>query len=153
MSYLDLCRDAGLVAFRGTERGRIYRPAAAAGNSRLRRAARLIDAYASISGSNASEPPERSGMIELRSSRFLPALLAGARASRLAACPQDHGCDGAAARTESQFHLWWHPHNFGASTEKNLDVLSVILRTFQEFRESHGMESLTMAEAAAEAAT
>ena len=41
----------------------------------------------------------------------------------------------AAARTSTTFHLWWHPHNFGARTEKNLDVLRVILRTFQELNE------------------
>jgi hypothetical protein len=56
-----------------------------------------------------------------------------------------------AARSGRTFHLWWHPHNFGASTERNLDVLRIILRTYQVLAARYGMESQTMAETAAEA--
>jgi hypothetical protein len=49
-AYLGICRDAGLTSFRGTERGWMYRAAAGAGNTRARRAARLLDAYVGLSG-------------------------------------------------------------------------------------------------------
>ena len=55
-----------------------------------------------------------------------------------------------AARSGRTFHLWWHPHNFGARTEQNLAVLETVLRTFEALRDEHGMESRTMAEVAAE---
>ena len=55
-----------------------------------------------------------------------------------------------AARTNRTFHLWWHPHNFGAAPAQNLEVLRIILRAYQELNDQFGMESQTMAEAAAE---
>ena len=53
-----------------------------------------------------------------------------------------------AARHGRVFHLWWHPHDFGAHTAENLAVLRRILSCFATLRERWGMESLTMAEAA-----
>jgi hypothetical protein len=149
-AYLDICRKAGIESFRGTEGGWIYRTGDSQANTHARRGARLVDAYVSLSGSNASEPRERSGMIDLPSSRFLrpysSALgkLDWLRLSRITSAME------AAARTNSTFHLWWHPHNFGVSTDKNLDVLRVILRSYQELNDRYGMQSSTMAEAAAE---
>jgi hypothetical protein len=149
-AYLDVCRDAGFVALRGTEGGRIHRPSASSGNTPLRRAARLADAYLPLSGSNASAPHEESGLVDLPSSRFLrpysPALryLDWLRLRRITSAMET------AARTGRTYHLWWHPHNFGTETAKNLDVLRVILRTFQELNARYGMQSQTMAQAADE---
>ncbi len=89
-------------------------------------------------------------MIDLPASRFLrpysPRLgrLEWLRLRRITSAMET------AARTNTTFHLWWHPHNFGAQTAKNLDVLRIILRTFQELNDRYGMQSQTMAEAAAE---
>ena len=49
-----------------------------------------------------------------------------------------------AATTRSIFHLWWHPHNFGAHTKENLSFLREILQEFDRLRERHGMASLSM---------
>ena len=56
---------------------------------------------------------------------------------------------GAAARSGSIFHLWWHPHNFGRDTNANLDFLSRLLAHYGELNDRFGMRSATMAEAAA----
>ena len=56
-----------------------------------------------------------------------------------------------AARRGRCYHLWWHPHNFGAHPAENLRVLDAVLATFQRLRKEAGMESLSMA-AMAEAA-
>jgi peptidoglycan/xylan/chitin deacetylase (PgdA/CDA1 family) len=149
-SYFDICREAGFEAFRGTEGGWIYRAGDSRGNTLARRGARLVDAYVSLSGSNAAEPEEHAGLTDLPASRFLrpysSALgrLDWLRVRRITTAMET------AARTNRTFHLWWHPHNFGASTAKNLDVLRIILRTFQDLNERYGMQSQTMAEAAAE---
>ena len=148
--YFGVCREAGFEAFRGTEGGWIYRAGDSRGNTLARRGARLVDAYVSLSGSNASDPEEQAGMVDLPASRFLrpysSALgrLDWLRVGRITSAMET------AARTNRTFHLWWHPHNFGASTAKNLDVLRIILRAFQELNERYGMQSQTMAEAAAE---
>jgi hypothetical protein len=55
-----------------------------------------------------------------------------------------------AARTDSFFHLWWHPHNFGVNLEQNLATLEELLRYFSVLRDNYGMRSLTMADIAGE---
>ena len=55
-----------------------------------------------------------------------------------------------AARHGRIFHLWWHPHNFGANTKENLDFLRSVLEVFATYRQTHGMRSLSMIEVAAQ---
>jgi hypothetical protein len=45
-------------------------------------------------------------------------------------------------------HLWWHSHNFGIHQQRNLDFLRQLLEEFVRQRETYGMQSLSMAEAA-----
>jgi len=51
-----------------------------------------------------------------------------------------------AAQHGLAYHLWWHPHNFGANLEKNLDMLRRILDHFLSLRGQHEMQSKNMAE-------
>src|SRR5262249_30247009 len=53
-----------------------------------------------------------------------------------------------AARSGLTYHLWWHPHDFGAHLHENLRVLRRILVCFDGLRDRYGMESRTMEEAA-----
>jgi hypothetical protein len=55
----------------------------------------------------------------------------------------------AAAEQRGIFHLWWHPHNFGANTHENLDFLRSVLEGFSNCRRTHGMRSLSMIDVAA----
>ena len=50
----------------------------------------------------------------------------------------------AAAKTGQNFHLWWHPHNFGVNIDQNLQVLSAILDEYEFLRDHYGMLSATM---------
>jgi hypothetical protein len=54
-----------------------------------------------------------------------------------------------AATERRLFHLWWHPHNFGLDTDRNLAFLRRILEAYRDCHHRYGMESLTMADAAA----
>ncbi len=51
-----------------------------------------------------------------------------------------------AAERDLVYHLWWHPHNFGAHLEQNMSVLRRILDHFRIMRQRHGMKSMNMAE-------
>ena len=51
-----------------------------------------------------------------------------------------------AAEHGALYHLWWHPHNFGAHLEENMSLLRRILGHFQIMRERCGMKSMNMAE-------
>ena len=49
-----------------------------------------------------------------------------------------------AARNNQLFHLWWHPHNFGANLEENMRFLEAILRYYKELNQQYGFSSETM---------
>lgn len=54
-----------------------------------------------------------------------------------------------AAKNGEVYHLWWHPHNFGIDPEGALKALHEIIQVVQQYRQTYGMESLTMRELAA----
>ncbi|WP_289021518.1 polysaccharide deacetylase family protein [uncultured Salegentibacter sp.] len=49
-----------------------------------------------------------------------------------------------AAKNKEIYHLWWHPHNFGANPGKNLQELKIILEHFKICQNRFGFQSLTM---------
>ena len=51
-----------------------------------------------------------------------------------------------AAKHQELYHLWWHPHNFGADMEENLAFLEEVLRHYQYCHQQYGMCSMTMNE-------
>jgi hypothetical protein len=55
-----------------------------------------------------------------------------------------------AAINHRLFHLWWHPHNFGAHIEENQRFLERILDYYGELKQRYGMQSLNMGEISAE---
>ena len=55
-----------------------------------------------------------------------------------------------AAKHGLTFHLWWHPHNIGVNTERNLQQLDEICAYYSQLKEKYGMRSLNMGEAAEE---
>jgi len=51
-----------------------------------------------------------------------------------------------AAKEKECYHLWWHPENFGDFPEQNMENLKVILETYQQMKQKHGMVSWNMGE-------
>ncbi len=49
-----------------------------------------------------------------------------------------------AAKNNEVYHLWWHPHNFGASPESSLAELDELITHFTRLHAEYGMESLNM---------
>lgn len=116
-----------------------------------RRIARLIDSYVPLS--NASPPVDkidRDGLVRLTADLFLRPYspvrrrLESRRRQRISRAMR------AAAKDGQDFHLWWHPHNFGCYTRENLETLDFVLATYRELREQHDWPSRTMTEAADE---
>jgi peptidoglycan/xylan/chitin deacetylase (PgdA/CDA1 family) len=146
--YEELLKQAGITSYRGNEANWMYRPRRRSEETLAVRAPRLLDHYVSLSGSKVvpwNEVLQPSGLCNVRSSMFLRPYserrksLEPARLRRIAAGIQ------AAAEQRGIFHLWWHPHNFGAHTEENLDFLRRVLEVFVDCRNKHGMQSLSMA--------
>jgi hypothetical protein len=53
-----------------------------------------------------------------------------------------------AAKKNLTYHLWWHPHNFGANQEENFRFLEKILIHYQKLHKKYGFESYSMSELA-----
>ena len=143
-----VCGALGLVAYRGNPRGWAYRARRDGDESPVRRAVRLLDAYAPITGSHVGRPCANGARrpLDVAATRYLrpytPRLrhLEPLRLQRLRREMERAARDGLVC------HLWWHPHDFGRHLAENLVVLAHLLTSFRELRERHGMESLTMAE-------
>jgi hypothetical protein len=148
-AYLRVCRDLGLLAFRGNERTWFHRASRDRDQTLAMRVGRLADSYVPLAGPHDHVLTSQEGLVDVASSRFLRPARNGdipewLRLQRITSAMK------VAARHGTIFHLWWHPHNFGINLERNLAFLRKVLDQLDVLRERYGMRSLTMAEAALE---
>lgn len=144
--YLACFRKHGLDVFRGNERHWAYSASSGDGNTRLKRLVRMLDSYGNISGQNGILAGLANECVNLPSSRFLRPFsqrlrrLNGLRVERITRAMRQ------SFMANRGFHLWWHPHNFGANLDANLFSLEAILRAYVDLRDRYDAPSLTMAE-------
>lgn len=145
--YLSVCEEFNVLAFRGNPDSWLYVERNQVQESLMRRAIRLIDSYFNISGHHIYEAPQmQGGLYNVKASRFLRPY--SSRLSLLEGLKRKRVKKGirAAARSGKVFHLWWHPHNFGRNTQRNLSDLEDILLTYTQCKEKYGMRSCSMAD-------
>jgi hypothetical protein len=147
--HLGVCRELGFRAFRGNERVWFHRPRREAEQSLLARGFRLADSFLPIGGAHDHEPIIVDGMVDVPASRFLRPTR-GADPLRQLRLRRITSAMATAARHGTLFHLWWHPHNFGADLPANLAFLRSILDYFRTLQDRYGMRSMTMAAVADE---
>jgi peptidoglycan/xylan/chitin deacetylase (PgdA/CDA1 family) len=148
-NYLAACKNAGVLIYRGNENSWLYKAKNRDEENLLRRALRLVDSYINISGHHTYSLQNPIAMpADIPSSRFLRPyqhklkMLDGLRLQRI--------CNSMsyAAKKKQLYHLWWHPHNFGADMEQNFSFLERILKHFSLLQDQYNMQSLTMKETA-----
>jgi hypothetical protein len=109
---------------------------------------RLADVYLPLTGQGGYVPEYENGIWNLIGSRAFKAvsrsrhMLEGLKVQRIKK-QMLH-----AAKKGLTFHLWWHPHNMGDLSEEFFAQLEEVLRYYVQLRETYGMESLNMREAA-----
>lgn len=146
--YLATLNQLGIRCYRGNEQSWIYQASADAQETRLQRALRLLDAYLNLSGHNTYQLAEcmREAPFNFPASRFLRpyskslARFEWLRLRRIKAAMNDAAING------KLFHLWWHPHNFGANTSHNIHFLTKIAEHYRDLNSRYGMRSLNMGE-------
>jgi peptidoglycan/xylan/chitin deacetylase (PgdA/CDA1 family) len=150
---LAVSDEMGLRAYRGNPPGWAYRARRDADESQVRRAFRLLDAYAPLTGSHAAsiDPGNGRAPVDVAASRFLRSYAPGLRwlePLRLRRITDDMRL---AARDGLCIHLWSHPQDLGRHLRENLAFLRQILLCFRELRDAYGMQSRSMDEAGARA--
>ncbi|HET8701488.1 MAG TPA: hypothetical protein VFL97_07465, partial [Nitrococcus sp.] len=148
LEYLPALEELGIRCYRGTESSWLYNASDEGGQSKIRRAARLMDAYLNLSGHHTYELQHctKEKPFNFPSSRFLRpysskfSILDGLKLNRITRAMND------AAINHRIFHLWWHPHNFGINTQKNINFLVKIINHYKALERSYGMRSLNMGE-------
>ena len=111
---------------------------------------RLADVYLPLTGQGGYEPKIENGIVNLVGSRmykpfFKPlACLEGLKVRRIKRQMRH------AAKNGLTLHLWWHPHNVGVRTDFHMKQLEDIFSCYEELKETYGMRSLNMSEAAQE---
>jgi hypothetical protein len=151
LEYVLVCRELGLEAYRGNLADWAYRARQDQGESLFRRGVRLLDSYCSLTGRNARPLAGSAAPVDVPASRYLRPYTHALRHLEPLRLRRILGDLEAAARDGLVYHLWWHPHDFGLCLAENMAVLRTILCEFRTLQERHGMESLSMADAAAAA--
>lgn len=146
--HLKICAQNGITSYRGNALKYFSEPKSR-WEAVKNRICRLLDAYINIGGYTSipySKLEYKEGMLNVCASRMLRpysaqlSFLEGLRLRRIQK-EMVH-----AAQKGEMYHLWWHPHNFGANMDANISFLESVLKTFKMCREKYGMMSFTMAE-------
>ena len=143
--YTEVLRSLGFTAYRDEENDWIhekikFRP--------LLRLLRLADVYFPLTGQGGYQPQNENGIWNLVGSRMYKPIFQPLRFLERAKINRIKRQMRHAAKRGLTFHLWWHPHNVGILTEEHLEQLDEIFAYYQHLKETYGMESLNMREAA-----
>ncbi|MCX6319787.1 MAG: polysaccharide deacetylase family protein [Bacteroidetes bacterium] len=144
--YLAVCREAGIESYRGNPTSWLYAGRNKNDESLFRRMLRIIDTYINLTGHHCYEEKamRASPVMNIPGSRFLRpysrklSFLDGLRLRRIKQAMKH------AAKNKLMYHLWWHPHNFGANLAENIAFLDKVLQYYTELNKQYGFTSITM---------
>ncbi len=143
---INSLKSLNISTYRGNPTHWAYSDGDKPSKSTLLRLYRLVDTYINISGHHCSKPKSTQGVMELKSSIMLrPYFPKLSFLEKLKIYRIKRAMRYSAIHKEN-FHLWWHPHNFGENQEKNLKNLEELLIYFQKLKDDYRMLSLTMEE-------
>ncbi|MEM8609722.1 MAG: polysaccharide deacetylase family protein [Myxococcota bacterium] len=150
-AYDDVLPHAGVETYRVPPTFFAYRPRRADQERLSQRAFRLVDSYVPIGGMHAHVPEAAATPAPQRAGLFLRPYSPARRRLEPVRMARMKQAMASAAKGDRDFHLWWHPHNFGTNTRENLRMLTEILEAYRSLRDRHGWASRTMSEASASA--
>lgn len=153
LDYLPIIAEAGFTSVRANAHGWPHR---ACPNAEFRtfpaRISRLADAYLPLTGNQVigwDEIAIVDGVALIPASQFLRPSSARLRRLEPLRFRRLSSSIRRAAEQGGIVHLWWHPHNFGVNQDENLAFLRRLLDVYRTCQAEHGMESMSMSDAAA----
>jgi len=107
---------------------------------------RAIDTLFSISSTLAfdSSQLKKDGIIELPASRFFRPYKNKERLVQQIKLNRIKNEMTNAARNSKNYHLWWHPHNFGENIFENMEQLREIINHFKLLKDKYNFQSCSM---------
>jgi peptidoglycan/xylan/chitin deacetylase (PgdA/CDA1 family) len=150
--YLKVCYEEGITSVRTNPLDWFWKIDSTQSESMWKRLNRGLDAYFPVGQKNT---------YLMQSLKIVPGLPLFIPASRLLRPynPKEYylntlkidrikGEITRAAKAGEVYHLWWHPHNFGAYPKESLSGLKEILNHYDHCKREYGMQSLSMGEIA-----
>jgi peptidoglycan/xylan/chitin deacetylase (PgdA/CDA1 family) len=151
--YLDVLPRLGIIAYRGCRQSWMN-CALADGRQRawVRRGARLLDAYVPVGGNNLQRWDriiDENGLWNIRAGGYLRPYCAAMRTVEALRYRRIAGAMEEAARSRQIFHLWLHPHDFGAFPSQNLAFLRAVCAEYAYWKRRARLRSMNMREVVA----
>lgn len=147
--YLEVLPKHGIKSYRGNPDHWLYRDGHVVTSAfhKIYRVLRMADSCLPLTGHHTFKKPVLGEAMNIPASRFLRPITGKTVIDKLHAELVKSDLL-AAAKTNTHYHLWWHPHNFGKYSEANLARLDGLLAYFNKLKDGYGMESMTMRELA-----
>lgn len=149
--YEDLLLKYGFRSYRGNQNAWMYRAATDSETNLLKRGGRLLNTYMNVAGFQTTrweDVRQESGICNIPASLFLKPYAPGWKYLERLHRRRIAESLRRAALSKEIFHLWWHPHNFGAYLDENIRFLRTVLQIFANYREQWELRSLSMREVA-----
>jgi len=144
--YLNMCRKAGILAYRGNFKKWPYIITTENSKSNLQRALRLVDTYINIFGHKCFniEEVKVSVPYNIKSSRFLRPYNKKLSPLEFLRLERIKGDMRYSAKNRLIYHLWCHPHNLGKNLIENLTFLEKILKYYSKLNKKYNYKSKNM---------
>lgn len=146
--YLEVCSNHGILVYRGNAR-KYFEQITNRWKGLYNKISRLLDAYINFGGNttipystiDCNERP-----VNVPASRMMRPYMKKLKILETLRLRRIKREMIHAAKHHELYHLWWHPHNFGANMEQNLAFLEEVLKCYQSCHQQYGMQSFTMKE-------
>lgn len=145
-SYLSVCHELGYLTYRGNEKGWIYQIKDNDRKNYIKRGLRLIDMYVNLFGYQTYSPSSinDNSLFNIKGSRQLKPVSTSLKLLERRRLKRILNSMTYAAKKAEIYHLWWHPHNFGAQLQENLAFLKEILEHYHYLEKRYNFQSINM---------
>lgn len=145
---LTILNKKNYTSYRGNQENRYWKNSQFENESFLKRMMRVLDAYYKISKTKTfkiSELETVEGLLNIPANRFFRPY-SGKNWLEKRKIKRIKREMLKAARNETVYHLWWHPHNFTPYLQESLGQLEELLAYQLVLKKKYGFESLNMSE-------
>lgn len=142
--YLEICLLNGISVYRGNDDTGFYNTGTSVLKSNYNKIMRFLDTYLPLSGHNSFDIEKKKELINVKASRFLRPYSSKLSFLEKFKINRIKKSMTFAAKNNLNYHLWWHPHNFGSNMEENFKNLELILKHYLYLKEKYNFQSSTM---------